>query len=707
MTQPANQARQARNWQNLAELSLWIASLFGTIAAIAVQPLFALFLPLLLALGMSLLNRRRDRQQMLQQRHTTQKQVSTAISKLEGKIQQNFKQIEQMSALIAQFQEAQPQQTHQVQQQSLQSAIASLQAQVKDNQTKINQIPKLESLDAHISTLEAIFQSITHQNEAWQADLAALQHQVANFAEIPNQIAVFSEALRRLETDFQANRHKESEIHDLSDTIANLQALQAQLQDSSQQNTQIFQTAIARVEQQSEDYIKLCQQVEALRATIGHFEHRIQKISQTTPSETPQLTEYREQLQDIANAVATLQSQHQETRNAIAKVNNKNAKRQTQVATQLKQIQDRLDRLQSQFDRAVESLEQLPRLQEVVANLQNYAHLEDLTPIQEAIANLKADLAQNEFTELQQPSPTQQRATSKQQWRLLHRIDTNSSGLKALAIAPDNQIVASEGENYSIQLFSLETGQLIQSLAGHNVYLQALAFSPDSQILASCSVNKTIKLWDIQTGQLKHNLVGHSDVVYSIAFSSDGQLLASGGKDNTVRLWNTATGKLIRTLTGHWQKINAIAFSPDGVTLASGSILGTAKIWNIASGELISDCLLASGINDLAYSPNGRILYAACDNKTIKCLDVQTQKQKTALVGHNDVVLSVAISPDGTTAASSSRDGFLQLWSLDSSQKIIDLQQENAAITVVRFSDNGCSLVSACEAGFLKIWTAI
>jgi WD40 repeat protein len=70
-----------------------------------------------------------------------------------------------------------------------------------------------------------------------------------------------------------------------------------------------------------------------------------------------------------------------------------------------------------------------------------------------------------------------------------------------------------------------------------------VAFSPDGKTLASAGDDQSVKLWDVATGQERASLRGHGQAVMSVAFSPDGRTLASASADKTVRLWGMATGK--------------------------------------------------------------------------------------------------------------------------------------------------------------------
>lgn len=199
---------------------------------------------------------------------------------------------------------------------------------------------------------------------------------------------------------------------------------------------------------------------------------------------------------------------------------------------------------------------------------------------------------------------------------------------------------------------------------------------------------------------------GHSRSVNSVAFSTDGKTLASGSDDKTIKLWDVVTGTEIRTFAGYDQRVRLVTFSQDGKTLAGWSDDKTIKLWDVATGTEIPMPVGFIGediIKSVAFSPDGKTLASKSGN-TVKLWDVATRKEIRALVGQYGYINSLAFSPDSKTLAIGSQDKTIKLCDVATGTEIRTLVGSSEDFSAIIFSPDGKTLVSQRQGGIIQVW---
>lgn len=128
-------------------------------------------------------------------------------------------------------------------------------------------------------------------------------------------------------------------------------------------------------------------------------------------------------------------------------------------------------------------------------------------------------------------------------------------------------------------------GSILRTLQYPREQLRALAISPDGQQIASGHGDGTFNLWDLNTGELRLKVKAHSDAVRAIAFGGDGRTVITGGGalDSLIKVWDATTGEWLQVLSGHTDTVHSLKLSADGRILTSGSEDNTIKVWRILS----------------------------------------------------------------------------------------------------------------------------
>jgi WD40 repeat protein len=124
--------------------------------------------------------------------------------------------------------------------------------------------------------------------------------------------------------------------------------------------------------------------------------------------------------------------------------------------------------------------------------------------------------------------------------RPVSRMQTPHVHVRSVVFSRDGRFVLA-GADRMITLWSSwqveDRWQQERQFAGHRGDVTSVAVSPDNNLVASAGQDKTIRIWNLADGSTRRVLTGHSDAVTSVAFLPSGRHAVSGSLDGTVRLW--------------------------------------------------------------------------------------------------------------------------------------------------------------------------
>ena len=204
----------------------------------------------------------------------------------------------------------------------------------------------------------------------------------------------------------------------------------------------------------------------------------------------------------------------------------------------------------------------------------------------------------------------------------------------------------------------------------------SLAFAPDGKTLVACGENFSLQVWDLETGKLTYASLNESDdnrIGSSIAVSADGKR-AFVGISRAAQVWQLKNPKLATTLVAREERGRKgiaynvrLAASPDGKQLAITPQTDEVQIWDLGTEKRTSSLKCPMSVQAVVYSADGKRLVAsgesrACvwDTKTEKLLhefkaQVDDPRKQSASDG------TLAVSPDGERLAFSTDEGNIAL----------------------------------------------
>lgn len=108
-------------------------------------------------------------------------------------------------------------------------------------------------------------------------------------------------------------------------------------------------------------------------------------------------------------------------------------------------------------------------------------------------------------------------------------------------------------------------------------------------------------------------------------------------------------------------------------------------------------------INERSWSPDGRILATIIQN-IIELWDLEKNKPLGRLIGHNDQILDIEWSPDGTRLASGSKDYSIRIWDISDCKSLFKLSRHTQHVIGVTWDVNGQYLISIARDNSLCFW---
>lgn len=349
------------------------------------------------------------------------------------------------------------------------------------------------------------------------------------------------------------------------------------------------------------------------------------------------------------------------------------------------------------------------------------------------------------------------------------RFSGHSGTVLALAFGElsGKPVLATAGDDRTVRIRSLRTGETVAKLVGHHSRVLALIFSvvhgrrtlstasddgtvrlwdgfvrPGAEpswaggrvqalafhtvsgqgLLASASSEDVIRLWDAMSGAPAGQVPVAPTTVHSLAFGDlDGRrVLAVGGHDGSVSLVDVVARRRMRTLRrsvvrrrAHGTGVWALAFGAvaDRVMLASGGDDGTVCLWDPRRGGLVATLTSHAGwIWTLAFGgPTDRpVLASGGDDGTVHLWDVPDGRLRTSLTGHAGSVRAVALGVvDGVPMlASGGYDGEVRLWNIATAVCLAVLSGHQGSVLDLAFADGpgGPVLMSASDEPRIHVW---
>ncbi|HEX6811152.1 MAG TPA: protein kinase [Planctomycetota bacterium] len=207
----------------------------------------------------------------------------------------------------------------------------------------------------------------------------------------------------------------------------------------------------------------------------------------------------------------------------------------------------------------------------------------------------------------------------------------------------------------------------------------------------------------------------HEGQITSVRWAPDGKRVATTGFDGKVLLWDAATGALTSTCTvagkdGKVWVVGAV-FVGNGERLVAASTDRTLRLWRTHDGGLEYSVPLPGTAAAMRTDRRGERVLVACYAShqgpyMAQVFEASTGKPVSGPVVHNQLLVSLALSPCGEYAATcSGASGAVRLWRAATGEPIAELKQHGEhSVRAIAFAPDSSLVATAASDGSAFIY---
>jgi len=291
--------------------------------------------------------------------------------------------------------------------------------------------------------------------------------------------------------------------------------------------------------------------------------------------------------------------------------------------------------------------------------------------------------------------------------RELRCLRGNENEVWALAFLSDGKSLVSGGKDGSVRFWDITMPERLPSSRVLPAILPQ--FTPDGQqFLALDSPDEWISLWDARSLEKVRTFSEFGPHIYEFELSTNKRWLAvTKRNEDSFQIWNWSTRRVVTNLVAP-AKLQGAGFFPDGNTVWAQYELNPAsqtvgqtrtwKFWRTGSWKEIKLDGLKPNPWSARYSADSRLLAIGYETGEIEVRSFPDGRLVASLPSYPSRVQDVRFSPDGRMLAASSPGDFVKVWDVQTQEELMTLRSHFTQVCV-EFSPDSRRLAVGCDSG--------
>jgi len=237
--------------------------------------------------------------------------------------------------------------------------------------------------------------------------------------------------------------------------------------------------------------------------------------------------------------------------------------------------------------------------------------------------------------------------------------------------------------------------------------MKMATFSPDASLIATAGCDGKVRIWNAETLQMEKQLSGVKTAAVGSVFVEATRLVVAGS-DGTLQLWDEHSQGLIKQAKLDVEIRDVSDRTTNGflfVGLPQGHIQ-RINVKDLASTEEMDmGVRTAWWITDIDVSPTQQILASTSDEGSVVLWDLESSSVAMKFRPPVDA-RELSFSPDGDTLAVGSKTGAVFLYETETWELIRRFELDSHAVASITFSPDGAYLLTGGVDWSLTVWNA-
>lgn len=287
---------------------------------------------------------------------------------------------------------------------------------------------------------------------------------------------------------------------------------------------------------------------------------------------------------------------------------------------------------------------------------------------------------------------------------LVEQWTAHEVGALRVRYSPNGRFVASSGQDGKAHIYDGSNFTRLATIDHGDAWVEHIAWHGQSDGILTAA-GKQLKLSAVD-GSLVRQFVDHESTIADVAWNPAAPDLFATSSYNGARLWNLKQTSHKRFLEWKGSLLN-LAYSPNGKVLAAGCQDGAAHVWLLPGGKDLFMDGYPTKVRELAWDSSSRYL-ATGGGPEVIVWDFSGKgpsgSKPIVLSGHESFISALSFAPRKFKLASGGNDGSIILWDMNERAEVMMHEEDDSRVTNLAWNPTGTQLAATFASGRAAIF---